>query len=46
MRTFALLQTRAEGAAFAERWITQALVDNEDRAYALLGIAQALFEDG
>jgi hypothetical protein len=42
-RTIALLQTKKNGVASAHPWVL-ALADAEDRAYALLGIAQALLE--
>ena len=42
-RTIALLQTKKNGVASAHPWVV-ALADAEDRAYALLGIAQALLE--
>jgi hypothetical protein len=41
LRTIALLQTKKNGAASVKSWAL-ALADAEDRAYALLGIAQAL----
>jgi hypothetical protein len=41
LRTIGLLQTKKQGAASAQRWALL-LEATEDRAYALLGIAQAL----
>jgi tetratricopeptide (TPR) repeat protein len=41
LRTITLLQTKKNGSASAKPWAL-ALTDAEDRAYALLGIAQAL----
>lgn len=43
LRTISLLQTKKTGAASAQAW-TSTLADTEDRAYALLGIAQALLQ--
>jgi tetratricopeptide (TPR) repeat protein len=43
LRMIALLQTKKSGVASSHQW-TSALADPEDRAYALLGIAQALLE--
>jgi len=43
LRTVALLQANKNGAVSVERWAS-ALADTEDRAYALLGIAQALLQ--
>jgi toxin ParE1/3/4 len=43
LRTIAVLQTRREGVASTRPWAV-ALTDSEDRAYALLGIAQALLQ--
>ena len=43
LRITALLQTRKNGVASTRPWAS-ALADNEGRAYALLGIAQALIE--
>jgi tetratricopeptide (TPR) repeat protein len=43
LRMIALLQTKKNGVASAQPWAL-ALADTEDRAYALLGIAQALLE--
>jgi aminopeptidase N len=43
VRTIALLQTKKSGGASSQPWAL-ALTDTEDRAYALLGIAQALLE--
>jgi hypothetical protein len=44
-RTIAVLQTKKSGVASARSWAL-ALKDNKDRAYALLGIAQALLGIG
>lgn len=41
LRTIALLETKKNGVAAPQRWASS-LDDSEDRAYALLGIAQAL----
>jgi hypothetical protein len=43
LRTVAILQTKKYGAPSSRPWAL-ALTDAEDRAYALLGIAQALLE--
>jgi tetratricopeptide (TPR) repeat protein len=43
--TIALLQTNTSGVALSQSWAS-ALTDHEDRAYALLGIAQALLKTG
>jgi hypothetical protein len=45
LRTTAVLQTKKSGVASSQSWAS-ALVDQEDRAYALLGIAQALLKIG
>ena len=46
LRTVALLQAKKQGSAATQRWAS-VLEDARDRAYALLGIAQALlgFDD-
>jgi tetratricopeptide (TPR) repeat protein len=41
LRRIALLQTKKSGPDSCQRWVS-ALIESEDRAYALLGIAQAL----
>ena len=41
LRTVAFLQTKAQGSAATHGWASS-LRDSEDRAYALLGIAQAM----
>jgi len=41
LRTIALLQTNKKGVASSQIW-AMTLADTEDRAYALLGIAQSL----
>ncbi len=45
LRTIAILQTNRSGVALSQSWAS-ALTDHEDRAYALLGIAQALLKTG
>ncbi len=45
LRTVALLQTKKIGAVQVERWAS-VLADTEDRAYALLGVVQALLQIG
>lgn len=45
LRTIAVLQTNKSGVALSQPWAL-ALTDKEDRAYALLGIAQALLKIG
>jgi hypothetical protein len=45
LRTVALLETKANGIASTHQWAS-ALADAEDRAYALLGINQALLGIG
>ncbi len=45
LRTIAVLQTRKAGIASSQSW-AMALSDTDDRAYALLGIAQALLGIG
>ncbi len=42
-RSIALLQTKKLGAASSQRWAS-ALTDPEDRAYALLGVAEGLLD--
>lgn len=43
LRTIAVLDTKKNGVASAKLWAL-ALADSEDRAYALLGVAQSLLE--
>ena len=45
IRTIAILDSRKNGVAAVKPWAL-ALTDDEDRAYALLGIAQNLLELG
>ena len=45
LRTTAVLQTKKSGVVSSRSWAS-ALADDEDRAYALLGIAQALLKIG
>ncbi|HEV2903943.1 MAG TPA: hypothetical protein VGW32_02795, partial [Pyrinomonadaceae bacterium] len=45
LRITTLLETKSNGLKSSERWATS-LTDVEDRAYALLGIAQALLNVG
>jgi tetratricopeptide (TPR) repeat protein len=45
LRITALLQTKADGSDPSKEWALK-LTDLEDRAYALLGIAQALLDTG
>jgi tetratricopeptide (TPR) repeat protein len=43
LRTIAVLETKKNGAASVQLWAS-ALTDSEDRAYALLGIAEGLLK--